>query len=421
MIRKFKRLWSVMMAVFLFLSSLPLSLFNCGTEKMYFNSLNQNELNSYLDRAVSHCYFYSLDDAYIAASKHFVLNTGTKYIARANTMWSMHGSDAWTIARQALIIEDVHESDPEIIFEACIFETVFTSVEEIAIPAFVFEAFGLEPVERNFDYEAMLFEDGSLVDQWGQGGSVPDITRTETQLFFYYRAALFIDAGFEALHMGQIHLYGKNDKRFETATNLFNKIRAYAADHARRGWVLLNAHTHGITGSDGLLLFDFHMWPSRVNEPKGLKAHTATQDNPQKAVLKIGQLDSIYGDSMGGKTHAGWFTLRLPYLVELDNWNGHDPDSIDIPNNKDYSVWGYDEISWFANQPFGYQSDFLHYAYDWVTTVDGPQGHFAMPGTRTAAIKTDGIITQKDFFPFLAEDYPGGSGVEDIIKAVWER
>ena len=416
----FVRFWSVITAAVLFAVSVLGGVFGFGTPKQYFDSLSETELNYYLDRAVSHFFFYSMDAGYITASKQFVLNTGAKYIARASTMWGMYSSDADLIARQAAAIADVHASDPEIIFEACIFETVFTSVEQIPIPAFVFEAFGLEPENRNFDYESMIFADGKYVDQWGAGGSVPDITRIDTQMFFYYRATLFIDAGFEGLHMGQIHLYASADKNYKITTNLHNMIHAYAADNARRGWVLLNAHTFGDVGSDGLLLFDFHSYPSRINEPKGSVAHAATADNPQRVMYGSGELDSIYGKSRGGKTHAGWFTDMLPYLVELDNWAGYNPDLLDIPDRASIWTWGFDEISWFANQPAGYQTEFLDYAYNWITSVDGGKGHIAMPGTRTAAIKTGGTIPQTNIFPFMPADYPGGSGVEEIIKSVWQ-
>jgi len=414
-----RRFWSVFSAAVLFAFSVFGGLFNCGTEKIYFNSLSEAELNYYLDRAVNHFYFHSMSESYLAASKRFVLNTGAKYIARASTLWGMDGSDAQTIMKQSQVITDVHQADPEIIFEACIFETVFTSVEQIPIPAYVFKAFGLEPEDRNFDYESMIFENGKYVDLWGAGGSVPDITRIDTQMFFYYRATLFIDAGFEALHMGQIHLYAAADKNYKVTTNLYNMIHSYAAEHARRGWVLLNAHTHGETGSDGLLLFDFHSFPSRINEPKGSAAHTATEENPQKVIYGISELDSIYGKSKGGMTHAGWFTDMLPYLVELDNWAGYNPDLLDKPDRTSIWTWGYDEISWFANQPYRYQAEFLDYAYNWVTAVDSGKGHIAMPGTRTAAVKSGGIISQVNFFPFMPEDYPGGTGIESIIKSVW--
>jgi len=413
------RFWSLLTAAVLFAVSVLGGMFGFGAEKRYFDSLSETQLNFYLDRAVSHFYFHSMDAQYLAASKRFILETGAKYIARASTMWVMGGGDVNTIANQAPVIEDVHASDPEIIFEACIFETVFTSVEQIDIPAFVFEAFGLTPENRHFDYESMIFENGKYVDQWCPGGSVPDITRIDTQMFFYYRATQFIDAGFEALHMGQIHLYASADKNYRVTTTVYNMIHAYAADHARRGWVLLNAHTHGDYGADGLLLFDFHSFPSRVNEPKDSAAHPATQENPQRVIYGFSELDSIYGKSRGGMTHAGWFTDMLPYLVELDNWAGYEPSLLDRPDRGSIWTWGFDEISWFANQPSGYQAEFLDYAYHWVTAADGGQGHFAMPGTRTAAIKSGDSVTQANFFPFMPADYPGGSGVQTFIKQVW--
>jgi Outer membrane receptor for ferric coprogen and ferric-rhodotorulic acid len=392
---------------------------NTGISYTFDGSMSEEVLDNYLSRAINHFYFESTDPALLEENKRFILNTGAKFIGRASTMWGMYSSDESVIDEYAKAIADVHNSDPDIIFEACIFETTFTSINDIPIPAWVFEAFGQKPETRNFSYDAMLFPEGDYLDMWGEGGSVPDMRQTETQMWFYYRAALFIDAGFESIHMGQVHLIGARDTDFACWTKVCNMIREYASTHARRHFVLLNAHTHGITGTDGLLLFDFHRYPSRCKVPDSQTNHAPSAEDPQKVIFSRGYEDSLYGRSLGGTTHSGWKCDNLLYLVELDNYVGYYPDKVD-KSTADW--WGFDEISWFVNQPYSYQREYLAYAYKWVSETDSGVGHFEMPGTRTAAIRTGddlSVITQTNFHPFDKIFYSGGTDVENIIREVW--
>ena len=51
----------------------------------------------------------------------------------------------------------VHDQDPEIILQACVFEIVVKRMEEVPVPAYVFEAFGMPVERRNFRFEDVLF------------------------------------------------------------------------------------------------------------------------------------------------------------------------------------------------------------------------------------------------------------------------
>lgn len=77
--------------------------------------------------------------------------------------------------------------------------------------------------------------------------------------------------------------------------DLFTKIRAYAETHARRKFVLLNAHLYEDPyvhlQKTNKLIFDFHVFPSR---PK------SDANNPQTTTLSSSFSDSIYGKSAGG-------------------------------------------------------------------------------------------------------------------------
>lgn len=116
-------------------------------------------------------------------------------------------------------------------------------MNSIEVPEWVFAEFALPYEKRNFRYVEMLNRNGKYVDLWGNNASVPDITRTETQLWFMFLAGTYMHIGCEALHLGQIALIGIEDSNFEHWGEMLDKIRSYAKKHARRNWVLLDAHT----------------------------------------------------------------------------------------------------------------------------------------------------------------------------------
>ncbi len=96
---------------------------------------------------------------------------------------------------------------------------------------------------------------------------VPDASRLETQLWFYYQAASCIDLGFEAIHFGQVEIMNRIDRDNAQWDHLLTRVRAYAARHARRHIVLCNGHTPtGGLVHDGRLLLDFHAFPLRIKE-----------------------------------------------------------------------------------------------------------------------------------------------------------
>ena len=82
----------------------------------------------------------------------------------------------------------------------------------------------------------------------GRNAQVPDESRIETQLWFYYQAASYIDIGFEGIHFGQVEIMNKNDRDNAQWEHLFNLVRAHAAKNARRHMVLLNVQAGTLTG-----------------------------------------------------------------------------------------------------------------------------------------------------------------------------
>jgi hypothetical protein len=291
------------------------------------------------------------------------------------------------------------------ILQACIFEIVSTQVEQVPVPDWAFAALG-QPVEkRNFRYADMLFPEGHRRN-WGSNASVPDVSRPETKLWFYFLAASYIDLGFEAIHFGQVELMGHNDPDRVNWSQVLTLVRAYAAKHARRHMVLCDGH--GPSGGmvrDGQLLLDFHSFPLRIME---------TPDTPQEAILKVGFSDGIYGRSKGGMTYSGWKCEHLPYLVELDNFGASQQPG--QPKAGGIWIWGYDEITWFAHQSQQYRSNWLHYAWNWVRQTD-PNGHLEMPGSRTMRSPLDKRGWYYANTP--SASVPDGFGDEAAIRAIW--
>lgn len=266
----------------------------------------------------------------------------------------------------------------------------------------MFTAFGLPAEKRNFIYEDIIYPPGQrrVIGR----AQVPDVSRQETQLWFFYQAASYIDAGFEGIHFGQVEIMNGNDRTNAQWHRLLTLVRAYAATHARRHMVLCNGHTpSGGLVHDGKLLLDFHAFPLRIKE-NPVKA--------QDAILEAGFSDGIYNRSKGGTTASGWKCEHLPYLVELDNYG-----SSRTPGKAGAGgiwVWGYDEITWFAHQDKSYRAAWLKYAWDWVRKTDS-NAYLQMPGSRTC--------TSRDIRWYFANNpspaCPHGLGDEEAIRAVW--
>ncbi|HTQ49331.1 MAG TPA: hypothetical protein VMJ12_01375 [Candidatus Acidoferrales bacterium] len=332
---------------------------------------------------------------------------GAKYIGRALCLWNAENdfSNNLQIARAAA--PKMLAADPEIVLEACIFETVTPKINQMAIPDWVFTAFGLPVEKRNFRYDDIIYPEGQRRPM-GPDAQVPDESRIETQMWFYYQAVSYIDLGCEGIHFGQVEIMNRNDPDNAHWAKLLGMVRDYAARHARRHMVICDGHTPTgglMHGSNPLL--DFNAFPLRIME---------TPDKPKEAILKLGFSDGLYNRSKGGKTYSGWTCDHLPYFVEFDNYGvSRHPGE---PNTKgEFNwVWGYDEITWFEHQSPEYRSNWLQYAWNWVRNTD-TNGWLEMPGSRTARSPD----TRWYFANHPGTAVPTGLGDEAAIREVWRR
>ncbi len=335
-------------------------------------------------------------------------DVGAKYIARSICLWGGEAKLLDNFARAKQQVPQALAADQDRVLEACIFEIVTPQVEQVPAPDWAFIALGMPVEKRNFRYEAILYPPEKRTRSWGRLGGVPDVSQPETQLWFYFLAASYIDLGFEGIHWGQVEIMDHSDPHLDDYARVFGLARDYAKQHARRGMVLCNAHVpSGGLVRDGQLLLDFHAFPLRIKE---------VPDHSQEGVLEVGYRDSIFLRSKGGRTYSGWECAHLPYLVELDNY-GSSRHPGEAGQGSDW-VWGYDEISWFANQSKEYRSQWLGYAWKWVKKTD-PDGYLEMPGERTETSPLNGCRWYSANRPSAA--VPDGLDDEDTIRAIWKN
>ncbi len=302
-----------------------------------------------------------------------ILKTGLKFLGRAAGIWKGNMPEEEHFKKVKEAAGKIHAADPEIILQACIFEALYREdVEPVKIPSWVFEAFGLPAEDRYFDYDACLFPKN--VGAWD---CMPDISRQETQFWFYYRGRRYIDCGYEAFHMGQIHLYTAFDKGCKGIAKVIGMLRAYGKEHARRHKVIFDAHSHSLV-INGVSLLDYNAMPFTrfpMHDRKGEKLVLVRE-----------------GKSGGGVSPEGVYEKALPFLYEYDNWGGKDHwahENLTYEQRAWEQWWGWDQISWFANQPKEERDKFLDYSFKW-TAVNNPDGYFAFPLMRGIGTGGDG-------------------------------
>ena len=340
--------------------------------KGYFDgSMPREVLEYYLSHAAS-AQWITMSDT-LDDDIRVILKTGLKFLGRAAGIWKANMPDEEHFARCREAAAKIHEADPEIILQACIFEAIYREdVESVKIPARVFEAFGLPAEDRYFNYDACLFPKGS-----GAWENMPDISKTESQMWFYYRGINYIDCGCEAFHMGQIHLYTGHDRDLKCISRVIDMLREYGAEHARRHKVIFDAHSHSLV-LNGKSLLDYNAMPF---------TRFPVLDRPGEKLVLVRE-----GKSGGGISPEGVYEESLPFLYEYDNWGGRDVWAHEHQTYEQLAWnqwWGGDQISWFACQDEDSRNRFLDYTFKW-TAVSNPDGFFAFPLMRGIGTGGDG-------------------------------
>lgn len=392
-----------------------------STESKYYfdGSISREVLENYLDRSVTAGYFLvpgtpeGYEFPYREDDIRMIRHIGAKFIGRAMYRWSEESKlgDPAFLGYAKQLAARMHEYDPEIIFQGCLFEHVSEDVNNLAVPAWAFEAFNLSVETRNFRVEDMIKRADPAVETLmrSHGGGSPIINNLEAKLWFYFLAKSYIDIGCEAFHLGQVEVIGRDDPDKVHYSELIGKIRDYAQTNARRHYVLLDGHTpkHGFI-KDGISLLDFNSFPLRIKE---------IANKPMQGELEVGYSDALFKKSLGAVSPCGWEAESMPYLVEFDNFgtNGN----TGVANPDDHFCWGYDDITWFAVQDEAYRNQWLRYASDWLRETD-PNGHLQMCVIRMISGQTAPETLRSYFANTKSATCPVGFSQEETIKEIWD-
>lgn len=369
--------------------------------KGYFDgSMPREVLEYYLSRASSAQWIYlsnTLDDDIRA-----IVNAGVKFLGRASGIWKgeMPEEEHFELSKQ--VADKIHAADSEIILQACIFEAIYREdVEAVKVPKFVFDAFDLPFEDRYFNYDACLFDKETQAK--GAWSVMPDISQTETQMWFYYRGVRYIDSGYEAFHMGQIHLYTGHDRGYKGIGKVIEMLREYGSKNARRHKVLFDAHSHSLV-VNGKSLIDYNAMP--------LTRFPLLDRDGEKLVLVR------EGKSGGGISPEGVYEKALPFLYEYDNWGGRDmwaQENLTYEERAWSQWWGGDQISWFAHQKEEDRNSFLEYTMKW-TAINNPDAFFAFPVRRP--LGSGEVVGTYPYYQFntRSENCKNGYSQEEKIK-----
>jgi len=382
----------------------------------YFDGpISREVLERYLDRAVTAGYFLvpgtpeNYEFPYREDDIRMLENIGAKFIGRAIYRWAEESklNDPVFLNYAQRLIDRMHDFDPEIIFQGCLFEHVSTDVNNLVIPAWTFEAFGLPVENRTFRIADMT----KRINPGMPGTSMPMINNIETQMYFYFLARTYIDLGCEAFHLGCVELIAEDDPELIAYEKFLNMIRGYAKEKARRHWILLDGHVRkGGFIKDGKSLLDLNSFPLRVKEVE--------DGAPLEGKLEAGYYDAIYCRSMGGISPSGWYAESMPYLVEFDNFGMRRNPPAGEAVLTDHFIWGYDDITWFALKSEEERNAWLWYAFDWLRKND-PNGHLQMCVIRMISHPESGKTLRSYFANTKSIACPVGYSQEETIKEIW--
>lgn len=394
--------------------------------------LTKAVLEAYLDRAIVHMSGTSKEpEVYSDRSRQFLEDTGTKFIHWADLGWVRFYTQAdWD--RLTPQIDAVHGTDwgSEVIYECGIMEAIGRNeINKTPIPDWLLKI--LDDLNVNsvrklgpngkgfFSYEAMFDRNAAdwpknLIGLWASAPeyeqSVPDITMLETQIYYAYLIAEYLDAGFEGIMFGQTMLTGARDKDNAALNALCKFAKKWASARAYRHAVTLTSHVYnGVDypkspASKAKPLFTHLTWPSRPSYSE--KPPYTMQFGPdvKKTAKRYG------GDEI---IHLLSLPHDLPILIEIDNYGG-DPQINDFQD---------DDITAYARKtPEERRAYLKRYYFDsrkWKNVDGNARVHFALPGYR-CLIKSISLYTMPDgqpskpvnFYVPFRED----GGEEDTIR-----
>lgn len=385
-------------------------------DQYYFcESISQNTLHLYLQKAASFGYVTAgiIDEEEFNKDIEMLQSLKPKWLGRVAGEWFAGENDSQEFSNASYIAGRIHnEVDASIILQAGIYEHLDRRISgnsdwKITIPDSVFSLFSDTPY---IGYTG-FFE---FINMAYPGSDIPDMSKPETQMWFYYRSIQYINAGYESLHMGQFQIMNNSDSLNIGWNKMLSNVRNYAHQYARRKLVLIDCHFVSSTCQDlyfgandipylcsyktfanktiitptDSLLFDFvsfTLLPDEFNEP------IPEQNNPYDGYDRLCLINykdcTLLNRTFTGKEPQYYSSqIDLPMLVEMDNGGTQFYDCEGFKTNELYScnadadgaletpeylTWGFGgESVWYALQSPSYRHYFSWYAYHTIPRMN---------------------------------------------------
>jgi len=263
-----------------------MTLFSFMTYAQNYNfngSISREVLDNYLDRAITMQGQSNIEGSLLLSETErqrnisMIDNIEAKFIGRIGGWWEngwgQTNHDNFFLKVQ-LNVSDIKANDSQVICQSAIFEYVSETVNTFWIPEWVYDEFGLsyasdpDDVVRKFNFSQMTYDNypdnSTYKTSWGGvvGSShpaVPDITKLETQMWFYYMARRYINVGIEAIHFGQAEIMNKEDIGNKSWWELLERIRTYSISK-NRGVVICDAHV-----PSGVMYYEPYLYISNTS------------------------------------------------------------------------------------------------------------------------------------------------------------
>lgn len=278
--------------------------------------------------------------------------------------------------RARCMVQDIKAIDDKIVIQASPNEFVNTGMTyQTMIPDYVWVDFGLvvPSIKRTFNIFDMKL---NVTQSQANSGIFPDISRIETQMFYYWLATQYIDMGYEAISFSALGGLGSSGISSIDGIRLVRMVKQYADKNANVRFVLITAHNNsGYVDSNNNLLFDFNTEPIRPSEDGNNSLYPNNVNGGSCSIKKDLSCPTIYQNTLGGMNPSGWLIAHNLGLVFYDNYldNTTSPNlwgQIHSPAWNCFNPYHLDEISWFALQTKRYRDSWIRYSYNKVKCLD---------------------------------------------------
>lgn len=344
----------------------------------YFDgNIPEDVLHRYLDKAITMQGITDESGDPYALDVYMLVALKPTFVGRAIYFWGgprgkIDLTSKCNLLRDS-VIATIRPTNTDVIFQGAVFEYIDDGTNENLIPKYVKELFYSELDEEMsgfytydhfvnndmyFHLPLMIYHSPDLPFPRDRSGAInmahyhtPDITKVYTRMWFYYLATNYIDAGCEAIHMGDVFLMNRADYGNQKYWGLLRKIRDYGKANARNGVVLCDSHGADSTAYydpsaplpnwQRQLLFDFHSLGTYYS----VVTYLACTPTYQPLELLYGA--GLLNNSVGGLNPQGWLCSHNPSLMEFDN-GGINPDA--GCGFSDHFLYGFDNSTWFAKQ-----------------------------------------------------------------------